>query len=245
MLAREVLVWLVLLPVAGPTAHAQASYRDFRNTTGLNLLQQAAVADRGIRLVPARRNSRGDVWTQAAFPLAGGFRASFSFRYWHQAGARDADGNPGNDGLFFVIQPVSNALALNMAMPPRSLSLYFDGWRNKNTDDVSSSRLEVQVNGHRLGQTDLEPLGIRYRDGKDVRVGLDYDGRSLFITMNGKLAASYSNVDLSAASPGFVGFHGMGGDAYADVDLLSLHIDPGRARELQENKAQIGLPSRW
>src|SRR5207244_1970734 len=99
-------------------------------------------------------------------PVTGGFRASFAFRYSHQAGSTDGSGNPGNDGLLFYIQPVSNSLKQDMDIPSRSLLLFFDGYKNYDRDDVSSSRLEVKVNAKRLGQTDVEPLGIRYRDGK-------------------------------------------------------------------------------
>src|SRR5438067_2365269 len=129
----------------GTAAGAQVHFRDYGNTTGLNLIGGASVVDRKIRLVPARRDTRGNVWTQEAYPVAGGFRASFSFRYSHQGGSTDGNGHPGNDGLRFFVQPVSSALQQNMEIPARSLLLFFDGYKNYDRDDVSSSRLEVKL----------------------------------------------------------------------------------------------------
>lgn len=217
--------------VIGPV-QTQVNYRNFRSASGVNILGDAVQMGSFIRLVPSHRDTRGNVWTQRPLPVTAGFRATFSFRYWHHGGSTDGNGHPGNDGLVFYIQPLDNALKLNIDPPARSLMIHFDGYKNYDRDDVSSSRVEVRVDGHRLGQEDVEPLGIRYRDGKVQRVRIDYDGKCLSVTMNDKLVATYRDVDLSPVSPGFVGFHGLGGDAYADVDLMSFRFDclePGEA----------------
>jgi hypothetical protein len=229
--------FLVSLLFCGVTcgAEAQVRFRDFRNTTGLNIIGGTTVEGNKIRLVPARRHSRGNVWTQKSFPVTGGFHASFDFRYTHQGGAPDGNGNSGNDGLLFYVQPVSNALQQNMEIPEKSLLLFFDGYKNQDRDDVSSSRLEVRLNGKRLGQTDVEAFGVKYRESKLVRVSVEYDGTRLTIALNDRQVVVYSNVDLSDASPGYVGFHGMGGDAYADVYISSFTFEPMPSR----NQAKV------
>jgi hypothetical protein len=220
-------IGITLALLAATAGQAQVHYRDFHNTTGLNLVGGAAVVDNHLRLVPARRDSRGNVWTQKALPVAQGFTASFAFRYWHHGGSTDGNGNLGNDGLRFIIQPLSNVLQQNTDVPPRSLFVFFDAYKNNNVGDVSSSRVEVQVNAARLGQTDLEPLGVHFRAGKVVHARIEYDGHSLAVFVNNKPAIKYENVDLRAISPGYIGFHGMGGDAYADVDIMNLQFDVG------------------
>lgn len=237
----------VVLSAAAIAAPASFHYRDFRNTTGLNLIGGARVVDRGIRLVPAQKDSRGNVWTQQAYPVAQDFRASFTFRYRHQGGSTDGSGNPGNDGLLFYIQPGSSALQQDMEIPARSLMLFFDGYRNYDADDVSSSRLEVKLDQKRLGQTDLEPLGIRYRTGEPVRVRVEYRSGCLSIFTNDRLAATYSKLDLASISPGYVGFHGMGGDAYADVDILNFRLEsdsPRNTRKTAKTDLTLHAPVR-
>ncbi len=231
MSPKSLFICAALLAVTA-SAQAQVHFRNFRNTTGLNLIGGTTVVANKIRLVPARRDSRGNLWTQRAFPVTGGFRVSFSFQYTHQGGSTDGNGNPANDGLLFYIQPVSNALQQDMDVPSKSLLLFFDGYKNYDTDDVSSSRVEVRLNTKRLGQTDVEPLGIRYREGKVVHVRLEYDGCRLALFLDNKPVVTYSNVDLSAISPGYVGFHGMGGDAYADVDILNFHFESLPSRSI-------------
>jgi Legume lectin domain. len=230
MIAGNKVVVLTALLFATEAKPDHICYRNFRNTTGLNLIGSARVERDRIHLLPAQANTRANVWTQRSFPVTGGFTASFSFRYTHQAGIHDANGNHGNDGLLFYIQPISNALQQDMEIPPRSLLLWFDGFRNPNVDDVSSSRLEVKLNGKRLGQTDVEPFGIRYRDGKEIRVRVDYDGDRLTIALNDKQVIVYSEVNLNDVSPGYVGFHGMGGYAYADVDIFNLTFEAAPPR---------------
>ena len=44
-------------------------------------------------------------------------------------------------------------VAINTDAPLRSLSLWFDGWRSGGWDDVSSSRLEVRLDGKLVGKT--------------------------------------------------------------------------------------------
>ena len=215
---------IVLLFVTA-SAQSQIHYQSFRNTTGLNLVGGATVVGNKIRLVPAQRDTRGNFWTQKAFPVARGFHSSFAFRYSHQGGSKDGNGNPGNDGLLFYIQPVSNVLQQNMEIPAKSLCIFFDGYKNNNVGDISSSRVEVLVNAQRIGQVDVEPLGIRFRDGRVVRARVEYDGHCLTVFLNDKPVGTYKDVDLNEVSPGYVGFHGMGGDAYADVDVLNLHFD--------------------
>jgi hypothetical protein len=113
-----------------------------------------------------------------------------------------------------------------MEIPPKSLLVFFDGFRNTNVDDVSSSRVEVQQDRKRLGQTDVEPFGVRYREGKVVHARIEYDGDRLTVSLNNRPVAVYSNIDLSTTSPGYIGFHGMGGYAYADVDILDFAFEP-------------------
>ena len=221
---RSITIALGFMIIAA-SAQAQIHFRNFRNTTGLNLVGGTRVVGNAIRLVPSKRDTRGNFWTQEAFPVASGFHASFSFRYSHQGGSRDGNGNPGNDGLLFYVQPVSNVLQQNMDIPARSLLLFFDGYKNNPAGDISSSRVEVRLNAKSLGQTDVEPLGIRYRDGKVIHARVEYDGHCLTVFLNDHLAVTYDHIDLSAISPGYVGFHAMGGDAYADVDVLNLHFD--------------------
>lgn len=231
-------VCAVLLSFAS-SSFGQVHYRNFRNTSGLNLISDAAVVGNKIRLVPSHKDSRGNVWTQKAFSVAGGFRATFAFQYTHHGGSTDGNGHTGNDGLLFYIQPVSNVLKQDMDIPAKSLLVYFDGYKNNDVGDISSSRVEVRVNAQVLGQTDVEPLGIRYRDGKVNRAQVEYDGHCLSVYLNGKLIVTYNNVDLSAISPGYVGFHGMGGDAYADVDILNLRFEPGTVASRSSSDAPV------
>lgn len=55
---------------------------------------------------------------------------------------------------------------------------------------------------------------------------IGYDGSCLALFLNNMAALPCPHVDLSAISPGDVGFHGLGGDAYADVDILSFSFKP-------------------
>src|SRR5437588_7288089 len=124
--ASPVLLCAVLAAATAAAGPTRFDYRSFRNTTGLNLIGDAAVVDDRIRIVPSRRDTRGNVWTQQAYPVAGGFRTEFAFRYTHQGGSTDGSGHPGNDGLIFYIQSGSNSLRQDTDIPARSLSVFFD-----------------------------------------------------------------------------------------------------------------------
>jgi hypothetical protein len=99
----------------------------------------------------------------------------------------------------------------------------FDAEKNANTDDVSNSAIRVIFNGVNLAQTDLEPLGILFRDEAAHQVTITYAQQVLKVLVDGVEVSNVSGIDLNGTglSNGYLGFEGKTGAAYANEDILS------------------------
>lgn len=223
MYARTLFNFLIVglcLCAVGYPAQGQLVYRNFRNTTGLNLIGPgAAVVGGRLHLASPAPQNFGQVWSQEPFPVDTGFQAEFTFRYIHLGGILDANGHRGTDGISFYLQPISPTLELTHDID-KGLRIHFDAAQNRGTDDVSSSRIEVRLNGVRLGQTDVEAKGFRFREGAWFKARIVYDKASLTIYLNNRLATAYQGLPLSDVGPCYVGLHGYSGEAYADQEVM-------------------------
>jgi hypothetical protein len=211
-----VIVEVVFLAVA-EIGIADISYNDFSSITGLNFVGQSQQVGNLILVAPALEESRGAVWYQERQPVTYGFTTEFSFQYDNISGNTDAHNNRGCDGIRFAIQPISNAIDGSFY---DGLEIWFDAFDNAiDSYDFSSSRVEVSYLGTVLGQTDIEPMGIIYRDENVHVAKIEYDGLDLSIFLDSQAVVIYSGIDFSSIENSYIGFRGYGGGAYADLNM--------------------------
>lgn len=204
------------------------TYWTFADIAGLDLGGDAAQAGNVLRVNPASQRKFGNVWRHDAVPVGEGFNTTFAFRYANVGGIHDAAGNPGTDGFVFAIRPDSAGGRANVGAA--GLYIWLDAYKNplaEAPDDVSSSRVAVYANGQRLGQIDIDALGIRFREGGTHQFTAEYDGAKLDLWLDGRQLGTFGNISLPASA--FMGFSGAAYEAYADQELLNWSFRPRSA----------------
>lgn len=137
------------------SAQLSFSYPNFTSTTGLQLNGNAVTNGNNLQLTAAANNETSTVFTQTAFPVAGGFDTTFTFRMAPTTGAQGAD------GMTFCIQ---NALLGPIAIGTgggelaysgtnaieNSLVIEFDCFVNSTNAETSANHISVHTNGTAL-----------------------------------------------------------------------------------------------
>ena len=225
MKKRSITVATLTLMIFGQ-ACAAIHYADFSSTSELNLVGSAAQSGDRLRINPAEKQQYGTAWFQTVQSISDGFTTVFDFQYSDIGGNNDSNGNPGTDGISFQLQPTSNLLTYNNSINP-GLSIWFDAFDNAVGDgNVSSSRVDVRLDGVRLGETDVESLGIQFRDEEIHTAGIEFDGTDLDIYLDDNFVVTYTQLDLEYMDQSYVGFGGYVGEAYAEQDVISWSFTP-------------------
>ena len=176
-------------------------YPAFGQSTGLNLLGDAAVAGSVLRLNPDA-GGVGAAWFGARMPVADGFTTDFEFRITPPGG--------GADGLAFVIQ--NHALdalgisggGLGYHELPNSLAVEFDTWWNPEYGEPSENHVSVHSRGTQPnnagpdGQLGPSAALPSFKDGELHRVRLVYVPGRLDVFVDDMTAPKLSvDVDLA------------------------------------------------
>ena len=232
---------------------AQFNYADFSNAENLSILNDATVLGRVMQLTPATGGQNGTVFHAFEQSLGNGFETTFSFQINDQGGVTDASGNPGGDGLAFIIQrqgadvsgPRVGYIPYSI---PDCLAVEFDTWCNRNLDDPDGNHISLQPVGPSpdgyseffhslsLGSTssipdmsdgNLHTARISYEPGV-MRVYLD-DLATPALTVPIDLRDVNGTSVLDAAGRAWVGLAAGTGAAYEAHDILSwsLTLAPG------------------
>lgn len=141
-----------ILFAATVSAQLSFNYPNFTSTTGLQLNGTAAPNGNNLELTTATNSQTGSVFTQTAFPVAGGFDTTFTIRIAPATGAQGAD------GMTFCIQ---NALLGPIAIGTgggelgygaanaieNSLVIEFDCFINSTNAETSANHISVHTNG--------------------------------------------------------------------------------------------------
>lgn len=241
-------VWIVFLLVAVATdrARAQVHFADFTSSEKLNLVGDARVSGKVLRLTRTRPAIAGAVWLRDKQSVRFGFDTTFQFQLTHQ---NRLPPWRGTDGFAFVVQNsgpdalggLGSALGFGVSdstWPPHpgipwAVAVFFDTYQNKEEGDPSSNYIGIRANGDpaetrwppgRLA--DSPNLSIRLKDGKahSARILFQPPGLSVFLD---DLAAPVveAKVDLSIAvdqqGRGWVGFTAATGGGWQNHDILS------------------------
>jgi len=211
-----VLLSLTGVSIADPP---EVDYPNFFSVDGLNFVGSATQAEARLRL-NQDTDTLGSVWFQTIQPVAAGFRTSFPFQYGDISGIPDANGNLGVDGIAFNLQPTGNTGLGSLRVNP-GLSVWFDAWDNPDFDDIASSRVEVSLNGNILSQTDVEIMGIQFRNELVHHAEIEFDGCGLSVYLDSTFVAFHGGVDLEPMHNSYVGFMGYTGASSANQDVLN------------------------
>jgi hypothetical protein len=216
------------------------NYPNFSSTAGLSLAASASPTGSEIRVSPSLPSTVGSVWYATKQRVEDGFETMFEFRITQPAGVTDVTGNPGGDGMAFVVQNTSNTasgiagsyMGYEIA---NSIAVELDTWQNFNfiAQEPSNNHAGVQsagtgVNSPFAGQyMGAAPVIPNMSDGA-VHAGMvRYTPGLLSIFVDNMVVpvlavpvnlSTLLNLDSGTA---FVGFTAGGADAYENHDLLS------------------------
>jgi hypothetical protein len=137
---------------------AAVRFENFASTQGLELVGDAAISGKALRLTLAKKGRIGAAWLREKQPISAGFQTAFQFQLTHQARFLG-----GADGFAFVLQNsgpqalgghgsaggfgVGDANYSHHPGIPWSFAVFFDTWRNTNEGDPSDNYVAVRVNG--------------------------------------------------------------------------------------------------
>lgn len=195
-----------------------------------------------LRLTPPTYGQAGGAWSKTKVKVANGFQTEFTFRMSGAAGACDAFGQCGADGLAFVIQGVSGTSVggsgggLGYAGLQKSVAVEFDTWYNPENHDPSSNHIAVQSAGAAANSVDhvapwahgAAKIGGDFNDGVTRTVKIVYVPGSLDVYLGSTLVL-HSPIDLNDINGGsildadgeaWVGFTAGTGAAFAAHDIL-------------------------
>lgn len=141
-----------ILTTATVSAQLSFSFPNFTSTTGLQLNGTAVTNGNNLQLTAAANSQAGTVFTQSAFPVAGGFDTTFTIRIAPTTGAQGAD------GMTFCIQnavlgPIAigtggGELAYSGANAiENSLVIEFDCFINSANSETSANHISVHTSG--------------------------------------------------------------------------------------------------
>ena len=217
-------------------------YPDFSSTAGLQLNGNTASVANHLRLTTAQYYVRGSAYTVTPQSVQNGFDTRFQFQISGIGGLfNDAQGNPGADGIAFVIQNSSNTALgeygdqIGYGGVPNSFAVEFDTWYNGPSEDNDPNGNHISVHtrgllpnsGHEaysLGYTTTIPnmsdgnvhnVEISYSPGT-MRIFLDNDVTPrLTVPVNLATTLNLSN------GTAFVGFSAATYNAWENHDLLN------------------------
>jgi hypothetical protein len=230
---------LALCPAWSDSALA-FNYANFSSTAGLNVVSSAAQSSNDIRLSPSSPSTAGAIWFGTKQSVENGFDTTFDFRITGVSGTTDFNGQPGGDGIAFVVQNASaTALGLTNSYMgyeiANSLAAEFDVFRNGNflSQEPSGNHVGVQSNGTAVN----DPFAGAYLGAAavvpDMSNGSVHTGRVLYVPgslkmfvddlVNPELTISVNLSTLLSLDSGtaYVGFTAGGAAAYENHDLLN------------------------
>jgi hypothetical protein len=214
-------------------------------TEPLTLVGSAQSLSGILALTDASPWQGGAAWTTTKGLLRPGFVGGFILRFTTPRGLGDLDGQPGADGIAFVIQSHrADALGAlgdgkGYAGIPNSLAIEFDTWRNP--WDLDGNHVGVHTAGaspnSSTPETSLGSIALPFdlSDGNAHSVWIDYAPGALRVFVDEALrlaiAVDLSNVDgagstiLDADGKAWVGFTAATGSAW-QVQQVSSWVLP-------------------
>jgi hypothetical protein len=236
---------LFLVAIAADRTYAQIRFDDFASREGLDLVGDARVSGKVLRITPARAEKSGAFWFREKQSVRSGFETTFRFQL-----TRQNRFSPwrGTDGFAFVLQNsgpdalggMGSALGFGVgdstwphAGIPRAVAVFFDTYRNKEEGDPSSNYIGIRVNGSpsetrwppgRLA--DSPNLSVRLKDGKVHTARILFQPPVLSVFLDGSDGPVVKAVvDLSIATDregnAWVGFTAATGGGWQNHDILS------------------------
>ena len=237
---KSLLATLLVSILTGPAFATTMNYPNFSSTSGLTLTGTAApvatAADGNtLQLVAARSDQAGNAF--GTVPInASTFSTVFQFRMTNPGGAADTAGQPGADGLTFIVQSVSSSsgglgFGAGYAGIGSSVGIKFDTFQNGygwgNLGDPSSNFLGIYTNGNvqTTASTPTVNVSPDFDDGNLWTAWVDYNGKTLSVRANETglrptNALLTSNLDLTSIlgqSTAYVGFGAATGAAWENV----------------------------
>lgn len=243
---RAALVAFFFAAVAADEARAQIHFDDFTSSEELNLVGDARVSGKVLRLTRTRPAIAGAFWFREKQSVGSGFDTTFQFQLTHQ---NRFSPWRGTDGFAFVVQNsgpdalggVGSALGFGVSdstWPPHpgipwAVAVFFDTYRNKEEGDPSSNYIGIRANGNpaetrwppgRLA--DSPNLSVRLKDGKVHTARILFQPPVLSVFLDGSAAPVVETiVDLSIATDqqgrAWVGFSAATGGGWQNHDILS------------------------
>lgn len=217
-------------------------FPDFSSTAGLQLNGNTASVANRLRLTPAQYFVRGSAYTVAPQSVQNGFDTRFQFQINGMGGLfNDAEGNPGGDGIAFVIQNSSNATLgdyggqMGYGGIPNSLAIEFDMWFNPPSEHNDPNGNHISVHTRRLLPNSAdEAYSLGYTtaipnmsDGNVHNAEIRYDPGTLQIFLDNDVTPRLTipvnlatTLNLSNGTA-FVGFSAATYNAWENHDLLS------------------------
>ncbi len=148
------------------------------------------------------------------------------------------EGNPGADGLVFVVQSVSDTACgvfgegIGYSGIDASVGVEFDTWLNPCDNDPSQSHVGIDLNGstnHGIrAPFTADVTGPELDDGDKWYVWIDYDGATLETRISltsdrpdeAILSRGLDIPSIIGQSTGYVGFTSATGGAWANHDII-------------------------
>ncbi len=233
------------LAAAGSEAPTSFEFHDFASPGNLNVVGDAQLPGKVLRLTEARINIAGAAWYAAKEPVSHGFDTTFQFKLTGQGGL----GN-GADGFAFVVQNSDPSAVAgrgsaggwglgdghrsrNSPGIPRALAVFFDTFRNDEDHDPSDNYIVICNNGgprqmrwppRRLNFT--RKLPVYMKDGQIHTVRILYKAPVISVFMDDVSApVLVSPIDISLVTDtdgrAFVGFTASTGSGWENHDILN------------------------
>lgn len=225
---------------ASPTFPPTIDFQNFSNTSGLNLVGDAAVANsQTLRLTPALMSQQGAAWYTEKQFVSTDWESTFTFNLNENFG--DVGGS---DGFAFVIQNddpthlIGGGGALGYQSLRNSVAIEFDTYQNTGFSDPSGSHISVHTNGTNPNGPDES-----YSIASYVTPGLLDDGASHDVRIrysDGTLEVFYDDlsspvisvaIDLSEslnldAGKAWTGFTAATGGGWQNHDIVNWQFKP-------------------
>ncbi len=251
--SRQEYVWkrgAAMLPAGGDPIEIWYD-DDFSSDWAVNGDAFVPVGEGGIHLADADQYSSGSAILEDKLDITT-FSAAFTFQIKGQGGTEDVDGDPGADGIAFLLQPTSTTElgadggGIGYGGLAPSVVVEFDTWNNNPTDfpataDPSTNHIGININGSTMSiaTADITP---DFDNGDVWYAWVDYNGTTLdvFVSTTSTKPGSpnlSAAVDIAAvlgSTDAYPGFTAATGGAYGDHDLLSFHWEaPGEPESLR------------
>lgn len=241
-LAHTVVAAAACLAISAGAAFADLSFPTFPNTTGLNMVGNAAVTGGLLRLTSNANAQVGASWASVQQNVGGGFRCTFTFRITQPTGG-------GADGFAFVIQNSGPAAiggdgcALGYSGMASSLAVEFDTYQGNCGDggglDPNNNHVSIHTRGtlpNSAGES--ASIGINstlpnFRDGNVHTVMIDYVPGEIIVYVDDMTTPVIdTGVNLATTlaltnGRAWVGFTGSTGGATERHDILSWTLTEG------------------